>query len=506
MNDKTTALAFAATLFLAACSAPQQEQSAMQPSVATPSPGAMMNTPRPTPAGMMAAQMRSPAIARLMTADGRPAGEAQLADTGSGVQITISVQGLTPGNHGFHLHAHGVCAHGPDAASGRIVPFGHAGPHFDPGVTRNHGQPGQPMHQVHAGELPNIPVAADGRGTLRYVNTQVTLAEGKQSVLGRTLVVHEKADDYQTDPAGDSGGRVLCGVIEPVQAGPFVGRAFIDHPHAYPEGVAVDGRGNAYVGSTSEGHIWRIAPGAQKAEMFQAGGSFGRAAAFGMKVDANNRLWVAGGPQGTVSLLDLASGATLATAQGPQDRHMFLNDLVPAGGHVYVTDSFRPILFRVAATPGAPLALEPWLDLAGTPIRYVPNQVNLNGIVASPDGRWLLAIQMATGQLWRIDTASKAVSEVRVEGADLKQGDGLLLRGNELYVLRNEADEIVRLQLAEGWGSARVIQRLTDPRLKYPTTAAATERGLLVVNGQLDKLKDPPPLLPFDLVTIAWPR
>jgi Cu-Zn family superoxide dismutase len=241
--------------------------------------------------------------------------------------------------------------------------------------------------------------------------------------------------------------------------------------------------------------------------MFQQGGSLGRAAAFGMKVDASNRLWVAGGPQGTVSILDLGNASVVATIKGPQDRHMFLNDLAAAGGHVYVTDSFRPILFRIAATPGAPAALEPWLDLAATPIRYVPNEINLNGIVASPDGRWLLAVQQITGQLWRIDTASKAVTEVRVEGGDLKFGDGLLLRGgNELYVLRNQPNEIVRLQLADGWGAARVVQRIADARLKYPTTAAATERGLMVVNAQLDKMKDPPPLLPFDVLTLAWPR
>jgi Cu-Zn family superoxide dismutase len=64
----------------------------------------------------------------------------------------------------------------------------------------------------------------------------------------------------------------------------------------------------------------------------------------------------------------------------------------------------------------------------------------------------------------------------------------------------------VRLQLAPDWTSARAIDKLRDPRLKYPTTAIATERGLMVVNAQLDKLKDPPPLLPFDIVTLSWPR
>ena len=84
---------------------------------------------------------------------------------------------------------------------------------------------------------------------------------------------------------------------------------------------------------------------------------------------------------------------------------------------------------RIATGPGAPAALEPWLDLRSTPIRYVPNQVNLNGIVASPDGRWLLTVQLATGQLWRVDTTTREVAQVQVDGGPLRNGDGLVLAG-----------------------------------------------------------------------------
>ena len=325
--------------------------------------------------------------------------------------------------------------------------------------------------------------------------------------MGRTIVVHENADDYMTDPAGNSGGRALCGLIEPATRGPVTGRATIEGSNAYPEGIAIDARsGTAYVGSSSEGHIWRIAPGTQKAEMLQAGGAFGRQSAYGMKLDAAGRLWVAGGAAGTVAIVDTATAATVAVLKSPPGLHTFLNDLVLAGdGYAYVTDSFRPILFRSRHADGVPAVLEPWLDLTATPIRYQPNELNLNGIVASPDGRWLLAIQLVTGQLWRIDTATRAVVEVRLEGVPLgglRNGDGLVLQGQDLYVLRNDDNEIVRLAMAEGWGSARAVQRIIDPRLRFPTTAAATGEGLLVVNGQLNKLKEPPPLLPFDVVTV----
>lgn len=447
------------------------------------------------------------AIAELLTPSGQAAGKAEFAQTAQGVEITIRVTGLTPGMHGFHVHANGACAPGPDAATGQIVAFGAAGGHFDPGNSRNHGQPGQMAHEAHAGELPNITVGGDGTGTLRYVNTQITLASGMTSVLGRTLVVHENADDYVTDPAGNSGGRALCGLIEPAARGMVTGRTIIGGSNAYPEGIAIDARsGTTYVGSSSEGHIWRIAPGAQKAEMLQAGGAFGRQAAYGMKLDTAGRLWVAGGAAGTVAIVDTTTAATVAVLKSPPGSHTFLNDLVLAGdGHAYVTDSFRPILFRARHADGAPASLEPWLDLTASPIRYRPNELNLNGIVASPNGRWLLAIQLVSGQLWRIDTSTRAVSEVRVEGGDLRHGDGIVLQGSDLYVLRNQDNEIVRLALTDDWKSARVTQRITDPRLKFPTTAAATRNGIMVVNGQLDKMKDPPPLLPFDVLTLDLP-
>jgi len=450
------------------------------------------------------------ARAALLTPSGQPAGQATLRELpgGAGVEIAIEVQDMAPGPHGFHIHAHGACAPGADAATGQVVAFGAAGGHFDPHNTRNHGRPGQSAHEAHAGEAPNISVGADRKGSLRFTNPHVTLLSGKTTVLGRTLVVHEREDDYASDPAGNSGGRIACGIIEQGNSGVVQGRVLFDGANVFPEGIAVDSRnGTAYVGSSSEGHIYRLAPGADKAEMLQMGGSPGRQAAYGMKVDAAGRLWVAGGPGNSVALIDPQRAATLAVVQGPKEGQAFLNDLALTSTHAYVTDSFRPVLWRIDTAPGAAMALEPWLDLRNTPIRYQPNQINLNGIVASADGRWLLAIQLVTGQLWRIDTASRAVTEVRVEGGSLVNGDGLVLSGaNDLYVVRNADSEVLRLTLAPDWTTARAVQRLYDPRLKYPTTAALANGSLLVVNGQLDKQKDPPPFLPFDVLRVAVPR
>lgn len=158
------------------------------------------------------------AVARLLDPQGRPLGSASFTPAGSGVEVVVEVEGLTPGLHGFHVHERGECGPGPDA-TGTVIPFGAAGGHFDPGGARNHGRPGQAPHEAHAGELPNIEVRADGRGSLRYLNAYLTAEPGRpNTVIGRALVVHEKADDYRSNPAGNSGGRILCGAIVPAQA------------------------------------------------------------------------------------------------------------------------------------------------------------------------------------------------------------------------------------------------------------------------------------------------
>jgi len=457
--------------------------------------------PSPPPPAHPTAQ----AQALLKSADGRPSGRVTLAPSPDGVHLALAATGLTPGPHGFHIHAGGACAPGPDPATGGIVAFGAAGPHFDPGMSHNHGRPDDPPDHAHAGELPNARAGADGSASLEHLNRNVTLGPGDRSIMGRTLVVHADADDYRTDPSGNSGARVLCGVVEPVTAGPVTGRTTLPGANVYPEGVAVDpSTGDRYVGSSKEGHLYKLAPGATEATVFQHGGSPGRQAAFGLKIDDQRRLWIAGGPNGTVAVVDLASATTRAVMKVPPGPQTFVNDLVVSGSQVYVTDSFRPVIYRAST---ASMVLEPWLDLATTPVRYRPNEVNLNGIVASPDGRFLVAVQLATGQLWRIDTRTRAVTEVAVEGGPLPHGDGLVLRGaSDLFVVRNEEREIVHVMLSVDGTRGRIVQRLGDPRLRYPTTAALVPEGLVVVNGQLDRQKGPPPLLPFDVVTVAVPR
>ena len=144
-------------------------------------------------------------VAILRNADGKEVGKATFADAKGGVKIQVKVTGLTPGKHGIHLHAVGKCDP-PD--------FKSAGAHFNPGE-KHHGL--QNPEGPHAGDLPNLSIGNNGKGKGAFTLKGVTLAEGKGSLLGpegAAIVIHAAPDDQKTDPAGNSGDRVACGVIQ----------------------------------------------------------------------------------------------------------------------------------------------------------------------------------------------------------------------------------------------------------------------------------------------------
>jgi Cu-Zn family superoxide dismutase len=139
--------------------------------------------------------------ASLSDATGAPRGMATLAETSAGLEVRILGQGLPPGIHGVHLHAVGRCD-APD--------FQSAGAHWNP-TMKQHGHDNP--QGAHAGDLPNLVIRADGRGELRFTVPQGTLASLLDAD-GAAVVVHANADDYRTDPSGNSGGRIACGVLE----------------------------------------------------------------------------------------------------------------------------------------------------------------------------------------------------------------------------------------------------------------------------------------------------
>jgi Cu-Zn family superoxide dismutase len=142
------------------------------------------------------------ALAELQATQGNTAaGTVKFTQKGSKVAVEAKVSGLTPGNHGFHIHEKGDCG----SADGMS-----AGGHFNP-TGKPHGNPSVPDH--HAGDMPMLVADAAGNASLSSDLDVMTIGSGATDIVGKAVIVHKDADDFSTQPTGNSGARVACGVI-----------------------------------------------------------------------------------------------------------------------------------------------------------------------------------------------------------------------------------------------------------------------------------------------------
>lgn len=316
-------------------------------------------------------------------------------------------------------------------------------------------------------------------------------------------------------PTHPDGGAAGAGAPLQAAAQAQVFPATIMLPNGFqPEGITV-GRGSTffvgslagpYMGGVYRGDL-RTGEGAVLVEPAP-----GQRQAVGLGYDSrSNNLYVAGGLLGVLSVYDADSGDMIASFSHPDAA--LANDLAITRDAVYVTDSFRPVLYRIALGPAGRLALGASVEEVALGGEFffdpgVPFGLNTNGIAATPNGRHLIVANTGTGLLYRVDAATGHAVQIEV-GASFPDADGIVLDGRTLYVVQNFLNQIAVIRLAPDYASGDLVRYITDERLRIPTTAALFGNSLYAVNARFDVVSPfdptPPDILDieFDVVRLA---
>lgn len=278
---------------------------------------------------------------------------------------------------------------------------------------------------------------------------------------------------------------LLVGSVSPAQAAPSQQRAFpetIPLPDGFrPEGITIRGT-TAYFGSLADGDIYAANLVTGEGEVIGEGPGL---PSVGLKVGPANLLYVAGGPSGQGRIVEATTGDILATYQFAAQGTSFVNDVVLTPDMAWFTDSSQPFLY------GLPLGRGGRLPDAGAVVtlplvgdyEHLPG-FNLNGIARTPDGTALLAVQSASGTLFRIDPETGDATVVDLGGYMLTNGDGLLTLGRSLYVVQNRLNQVAVFTLDAGGTSGTLSEVLTSAAFDVPTTVAAHGSSLYLPNAR----------------------
>jgi len=279
---------------------------------------------------------------------------------------------------------------------------------------------------------------------------------------------------------------VLVAVTVPATAAPAPGYAItINGSNAFPESVAADNH-NVYATSIGDGTVYRGRPGAKTLESFLPGGRDGRTQATGIKI-IGNRLLVAGAFTGRFFVYtDTGQLVSSYTVPDTGEKTLVNDAAVTPDGDVYITDSLRAVVYRIpAAEVNAPaIGAQRTLRVVYHLPDYVAGESNGNGVVASPDGKFLIIGYWYSGALYRLTLTTGEVR--KIDAPPLPSADGIVLRGNTLYIARSVNNEITTVRLSDDDTRADVVSERTYPGADTTTGVAVSGDRLLVTNSQMD--------------------
>ncbi|MBW6436667.1 superoxide dismutase [Actinoplanes hulinensis] len=265
-----------------------------------------------------------------------------------------------------------------------------------------------------------------------------------------------------------------------------------------PEGIAIGGKPYAYFGSRVDGDIYRADLRTGEGAVFSEGPG---TASLGLKID-DGRLFVAGGAGGDARVIDLGTGRVIRSYQlQPVGSTTFINDVIVTDEAAWFTDSRNLVLFKVpfgrhGKLPGAATAV----PLTGDIALLTGN--NANGISRTPDGRGLIIVQSNTGFLFRV-SYSGVTSRIDVGDTLLTNGDGLWLRGRNLYVVQNRLNQIAEIRLNRSGTTGTPVSVTTDPSFDVPTTIAEYRERFYLPNARFTT--PPTPETTYDAVSVPIP-
>jgi len=253
----------------------------------------------------------------------------------------------------------------------------------------------------------------------------------------------------------------------------------------------------------TNGDVYRGELDEESATVFVPGGP-GHRQSGGIEA-TDTLLVVANGNEGGATVYDRATGelvARFSTGLGDQSN---VNDVALApNGDAYLTDFELSKIYRIPAVEleradTKVRKLPVFLDLTGA--GFVAGSGSANGIVATPDGRFLLVVHYGYGELHRIRLSDKEVTRVDLHGERLLSPDGMVLKDDVLYVVEYEASDVAAIGMSNCYLSGEVLSRMTDPAFVCPTTDDVVDDRLLVVNSQFCGPGEPP----FTVVSIPLP-